>query len=30
MPDDAAASSGVDAPAPDPTINGPDLGQSPT
>jgi penicillin-binding protein 2 len=30
MPDAAAASSGVDAPAPDPTINGPDIGQTPT
>jgi penicillin-binding protein 2 len=29
MPDAAAASSGVDAPAPDPALNGPDLGQSP-
>ncbi len=30
MPDAAAASSGVDVPAPDPTINGPDLGPQPT
>ena len=30
MPDASHAASGLDAPAPDPTINGPDLGQTPT